>query len=79
MKLPDDPQMNLSSRALGCGCRGPGLALVTAHGPGARPPSHPALSPLSEPADTDPDPGPSEASQRFGVSVSLGRVGRGCG
>jgi hypothetical protein len=63
MKLPDDPQMSLSSRALGRGCRGPSRrssgprpgdrSLSRASAPHAIRPS-----PLSEPADADPDPGP---------------------
>ena len=63
MKLPDDPQMSLSFRALGRGCRGP-----SRRSSGPRPndrsrsrasaPHAIRPSPLSEPADADPDPGP---------------------
>ena len=63
MKLPDDPQMSLSSRALGRGCRGPSRR-SSGPRPGDRSrfrgsaPHAIRPSPLSEPADADPDPGP---------------------
>jgi hypothetical protein len=63
MKLPDDPQMSLSFRALGRGCRCP-----SRRSSGPRPDDRSRFrgsarhairpSPLSEPADADPDPGP---------------------
>ena len=63
MKLPDDPQMSLSFRALGRGCRGPSRRSSWPR-PNDRSPSRGSAphairpSPLSEPADADPDPGP---------------------
>ena len=50
-----------------CGGDPPGLALMTARGPGARPRVI-RPSPLNESAVTDPDPGP---HLRFGEATSL--------
>jgi hypothetical protein len=60
-KLPDEPDdqpfSGLEPRLPRPCCIGsPGLTPITARGPGARPPTI-RPSPLSTPADTDPDPG----------------------
>jgi hypothetical protein len=61
MKHPDDPQVSEPFLDLGqlpprpCDDSPPGLALMTARGPGARLRAN-RPSPLCEPADIDPDP-----------------------